>query len=141
MHISALAVTYKNDYAQLDLLRDILQRFRKSESLHALQLTVEPWDGRLKEGMPIYSPTARQEYTDADFYDWTLRPNRHPLAHLLSLRSLTVQGHPGTGEVEEAIFKASSRIKELAQGEGHNASTTEDYRSGMAESFYKIEVK
>lgn len=141
MHISALAVTYKNEYAQLDLLRYILGRFRKSESLHALQLTVEPWDGHLKAGPPIYLPTARQEYTDADFYDWTLRYQKHPLAHLSHLRSLTIQGHPGTGEVEEAIFKASSRIKQLAQGEGHNASTTEDYYNGMAEWFYKIEVK
>jgi hypothetical protein len=65
---------------------------------------------------PLYWPNNKNN-KPAEVYDLQLRPSRHHLAEINTLRIFTVVGHPNNDMWEEAIFKVIASIQQTADRE------------------------
>ena len=140
MHLSTLAITYRDVYAQSFLLRDVFNKLKNTTKLRNLELYIDHHS--LPDSLgnsPIYLPSS-QKAAPAAFYDMSWRPTKHPLAELRSLRNLTVVGSPASGEIEEAIFKVRLGMEAYGRKEKKAVRQTEEWRAGFWEWAYTIEI-
>ncbi len=140
MDIGSLSISYQDNFPQLAILRLVFEHLKFTQSLKALHLHIfsgEYFPPRSSD--PIYFGTAKRKRS-AEYYDLKWRPVKHPLAKITSLRSLSVQGHPGTGEIEEAVVKIFEEIKALAVREGKFICTYEENSNREDRLFYKIQI-
>ena len=106
IHLRDVGLTFRTLHSDTIILRDIFS-ILKGKGLRDLQLEIKNEDGSDVSSFPdppVYCSLAHEE-SPALLHDLALRPSKHPLGDLKSLRALTVIGHPGTGEIEEALFK------------------------------------
>jgi len=140
VHLREIAISFKNLYSETLVLKEIFHKFRASNTLRGLQLEIQDDDDVSSFlNPPIYYPIALPE-SAAAAYDLSFRPSNQPLGDLKSLRALTVLGHPGTGEVEEALFRLSRRIDKIAQREG-KALETQHTKAPCTAWFYRVSIE
>lgn len=124
--INSLSIIDRELSSQSYRLADVF-RHPGIEGLREFKFVVMPWliNSRRIEfhPPPVYS-LFEERHSPAAVYDMVLRVSRHPLADMKYLRSLTVEGYPQS-DVEEAIFKASRNIEELARREGKSVKRWE----------------
>jgi len=139
--MGSLKVSYTDNYFEPFLFRNIFRSFGPDSNLRYLSLQVAPRKRSLLEDhpLPMYLPSSQIAFP-AEFYDLSLRPGKHPLVELNSIRSLTVVGHPEIGEMEEAILHLSLKMEKKAREEGKYAKKVEELHVGFREWFYSIEI-
>ena len=119
VYINSLCIIDRELSSQSYRLADVF-RCKGLERLRKFKLVVMPLlkNSRRIEihAPPVYS-LFEERHSPAAVYDMTLRASRHPLTEMKYLRSLTIEGYPQS-DVEEAVFKASRNIEELARREG-----------------------
>jgi hypothetical protein len=143
IHLRDIAISFRNLYSETLILKEIFHKFRASNTLRDLQLEIRDDDDDDEVSSfpdpPIYYPIALPE-SAAAAYDISFRPSNQPLGDLKSLRALTVLGHPGTGEVEESLFRLSRRIDRIAQKEGKTLET-QHTKAPCTAWFYTISIE
>ncbi len=118
--------------------RTLFPTFISGSSLRSLHLKFEAMqDVASPDSLPIYLPSSRRAFPGA-YYDLSLRPILHPLAEINSLRSLIIEGHPMSSEIEEAIVKLSLKIEERGLAEGKIVRVFEERARGLCD--YGIEI-
>lgn len=116
LEVGSLEITYTNTVHESSLLQVIFEPFRASRMLVHLALHVRAREEGPYQNLPIYIPS--QTAVDAaTLWDLQFRPMHHPLADLKALRKLTIRGHPGVGEMEEVLFRASKNVESLAKSQ------------------------
>lgn len=144
-YLRNIAITFSKAEKERLLFQEIFTKFKDHNQLRDLQLEIMDEDGSKvasSDEAPVYCPSALKQ-SPALAYDLSLRPSKHPLGNLKFLRSLTVIGHPGTGEIEEALFKLSRMIDGVAKEEGKVLETQQTdlpcdtwfYRVAVEEKF------
>jgi len=126
VYINSLSIIDRELSSQSYRLADVF-RHPGIERLREFKFVVMPWliNSRRIEfhSPPVYS-LFEERHSPAAVYDMALRVSKHPLAGMKHLRSLIVEGYPQS-DVEEAIFKASRNIEELARREGKSVKRWE----------------
>jgi hypothetical protein len=142
IHLRDVAITFRILHSETVILRDIFSKLKGNNNIRDLQLEIKNEDGSEVSSSPdppACCPSAL-ERSPALAYDLLMRPSKHPLGDLKSLRALTVIGHPGTGGVEEALFKLSRTIDRLARKEGKTLETQQT-QLPCDTWFYRISIE
>ncbi|CZT47754.1 uncharacterized protein RSE6_08356 [Rhynchosporium secalis] len=113
-NIGALSISFS--YREIYLLRTLFNRPSLVSNLHTLHLnyTSEPLRPFFE---PIYLPSA-QKNDPKIACEIQLKPGKHSLARLGSLRNLGIEGVIEDDEVQEALVKLSLNIENAARNEG-----------------------
>ena len=126
VYLNSLSIIDRELSSQSYRLADVF-RHKGIEGLREFKLVIMPWlkNSRWIEfhAPPVYS-LFEERHSPAAVYDMSLRVSRHPLAEMKHLRNLTIEGYPQS-DIEEAIFKASRNIEELARREGKSVKRWE----------------
>ncbi|XMA09069.1 hypothetical protein WAI453_001860 [Rhynchosporium graminicola] len=113
-NVGALSISFS--YREIYLLRTLFNRPSLVSNLHTLHLnyTSEPLRPFFE---PIYLPSA-QKNDGKIACEIQLKPAKHSLARLGSLRNLGIEGVIEDDEVQEALVKLSLNIENAARNEG-----------------------
>lgn len=133
-----LSITYKDEYSQASLLRGIFNDLVYSRCLQTLHMRVRANQTWRTPSSPVYMASFNKSW-DAEVYDLSLRPVKHPLGDLKYLRHLVVQGQPGT-EIEEALFQLTCKVQHLGEREGKNLHSKGEWHRAFGEWFYEIQI-
>lgn len=138
LEVGSLELSYQNDIYESSLLQSIFDPLKTSTKLFHLYLRIE---ARAKEPIRDYPMYMHQQttYSDGDFWDVEFRPISHPLANLKALRKLTIVGHPGTGEMEEVLYRASKNVERFASSQGQRPYSVGVWARGLVPT-YSIEA-
>jgi hypothetical protein len=145
IYLKSLSIIDRELSPQSYMLADVF-RHQGIEGLEAFKFVVKPelkissLSGHIEYDPPIYS-LSQELNSPAAVYDMSLRVSRHPLAGMKYLRSMQVCGQPSS-EIEEAIFKASMNIEDLARREGKRVKRWErpSHQNMICGWIYSIEI-
>lgn len=129
-HLGCLYIALEDTCYSMTRLKDILNILLLTSKLHTLRLEIhQPVadGGDLQNYIgekPLYYPSEKNS-NPAKSYDLFLHPSNHPLVKFRSIRTLQVQGNSGMADFEEAIFKLSFNMEDVAREEGKFANRRE----------------
>lgn len=129
-HLGCLYIALEDTWYNMTRLQDVLNILLPTSELHTLRLEIYQPVSDLGDpqnyirDIPLYYPS-KKDSNPAESYDMYLRPATHPLAKFRSIRTLQVQGNSNMADFEEAIFKLSLNMEEVARKEGKFANRRE----------------